>query len=244
MVQRHAPRQVHLFISLSFAQVQSQLSQHFPSELIAKEYMATNPPPTSPSLSSDPLPHRSPDNLPTPSLLNLPPELHLLITSHLPWPDLLALKHTHPYFYQNIPTTVRQRVTWLLSRAITRLRLPKQRINMKTDTDFCRSHEIRKFLERRRWHLDCRSDGKGCLVFEGRVCPAQGKGLGKGRMALTRKGNRFGLSGKWSVLFLGLSWLLKALITVLVGLILKDLETRFHWNFYAKSWVSDLVGLG
>jgi hypothetical protein len=206
--------------------------------------MATNPPPTSPSLYSDPLPHRSPNYLPTPSLLSLPPELHLLIIYHLPWPDLLALKHTHPYLYQNIPTTVRQRVAWLLSRATTRLRLPKQRVNMKTDADFCRSHEIRTFLERRRWHLDCRSDGKGCLVFEGRVCPAQRKGLGKGRMALTRKQNRPEVNGKWSELFLGLSWLLKALIAVLVGLILKDLETRFHWNFYAKSWVSDLVGLG
>jgi hypothetical protein len=106
-----------------------------------------------------------------PSLLQLPMEIRLLIQSNLSWPDLLALKHTHPSFYHNPPTTVSQRLSWLLSRGRCGLNFPREKINMRTDADFCRSHEIRTFLERRRWHLDCRRDGSCCLVFDGRSCP-------------------------------------------------------------------------
>ncbi len=35
-------------------------------------------------------------------LVALPPELHLLITSYLTYPDALSLKHTNRYFYVTV----------------------------------------------------------------------------------------------------------------------------------------------
>jgi hypothetical protein len=180
-----------------------------------------------------------PTHRPLLTILHLPPELHLLIFSHLPWPDLLALKHTHPYFYHNIPTTVRQRVTWLLSRAPCGLGFPQEKVNTKTDTDFCRSREIRTFLERRRWHLDCHWYRKHCLIFEGQGCPEHVRGGAKGKRVMPWKERRLwwvdgkGLPSSW-----GLLWMLGLLMAVLVTLIANNSLATADRNSQSKLWPS------
>lgn len=106
------------------------------------------------------------------TLLLLPTEIQDSIISFLPYPDLLALKHTHPHFYRIVVTTKHQRTAWLSERAEQRLPLPQRTCRWNTDADFCRSEEIREFMERRRWHLDCPGEkpGGGCLVVEGKDC--------------------------------------------------------------------------
>lgn len=106
------------------------------------------------------------------NLLLLPTEIQDAITSFLPYPDLLALKHSHPHFYHMVITTKHQRTNWLRERAEQRLPLPQRTCRWNTDADFCRSEEIREFMQRRRWHLDCPRGkfGGGCLVIEGNDC--------------------------------------------------------------------------
>ena len=106
------------------------------------------------------------------NLLLLPTEVQDTIISFLPYPDRLALKHTHPHFYRIVVTTKHQRTDWLSERAEQRLPLPQRTCRWNTDADFCRSEEIREFMERRRWHLDCpgQRPGGGCLVVEGKDC--------------------------------------------------------------------------
>ena len=119
------------------------------------------------------LPLKSPpDGSDAAPLLNLPFELHLLILPHLPWPDLLALKHSHPYFYHNVPTTVHHRVDWLLSRAPEGLPLPKEKVNLRSDAEFCASKEVRGFMRRRRGHWECKDGKEGCVVLGG-ICQRQ-----------------------------------------------------------------------
>ena len=127
----------------------------------------------SPSPISDRLPISQLAERPTMSLLHLPLELQLRIISDLPWPDLFALKHTHPHFYHSMPTTVGQRLDWLvqISCGPCSLGWPQDKINMATDADFCRSYEIRRSLLLRRWHFDCPSNGKYCLLVQGQDCP-------------------------------------------------------------------------
>jgi hypothetical protein len=177
-----------------------------------------------------------------PSLFTLPPELHLLIFTHLPWPDLLALKHAHPYFYVNIPTTVRQRVSWLLSRAPCGLGLPQEKVNMKTDADFCCSHEIRTFLERRRWHLDCKWDGKQCMVFDGGRCPEDFERRGKGSRLVTKRKNRRSWWGQqmFSKASIGVLGVLGVLLGMVVALILNS-QASITWMSGTKEWYRGLV---
>ena len=100
-------------------------------------------------------------------VLTLPPELHLLLSRSLTYPDLMALKHTHPYFNTVISPTVYDRVDWLLERPRQGLPLPQSECSMKTDAQFCNHKEIRHFMERRRQHADCADK---CLVIEGTRC--------------------------------------------------------------------------
>jgi hypothetical protein len=124
------------------------------------------------------------------SILHLPIELHLLIISELLWPDILALKHAHPYLYHTIPTTVCQRVDWFLFRASHGLTLPREQVDMNTDADFCRSQEIRNFLQRWYWHVDCDLVGNRCLVMERGGCPVDLAGIRDIR-SITQTRSRF-----------------------------------------------------
>lgn len=107
--------------------------------------------------------------------MSLPSELLLLIPQHLLWPDLLALKHTHPFFYHSVQTTLQDRVEWLIDRGAHDLPFPRGGLILKSDELFCRNTDIRDFIRRRRRHLDCLtvSAGSGrCLVLGDNVlCP-------------------------------------------------------------------------
>lgn len=221
--------------------------------------MATRPHPSSlhsnlhrhPPPPPPPLPPPLTGRRPTPPLLHLPPELLIVITSQLPWPDLLALKHTHPYFYHNTRTTVCQRLTWLFSLAPGGLDFPKGQVNMKTDADFCRSPGIRAFLKRRRWHLDCHWKGKNCSVIEGRPCPVKLTRVVKAFNELTKEEGRGLWPGWWVLsrapLAFKLLWpfaVLAMLVAVLVALaldycpktVIRDLKPQA-----TARWISSLV---
>ena len=116
------------------------------------------------------------------SLLSLPPELLLLITSHLPYPDALSFKHTTPYLYTLVRTSVRLRVSWLVDRGTRGLVVPRRKCVLKTDAAFCCSGEVRRIMDIRRRHGECRRDGGSeCEVVVGRRCEgARRSGLGNG----------------------------------------------------------------
>lgn len=117
-----------------------------------------------------------------PHLLTLPPELLLLISSHLPYPDALSFKHTSPHTYHLVPTTVRLRVSWLVDRRNRGLVVPSRKCVLKTDASFCCSGEVRRIMEVRRSHGECKRDGGGeCEVLVGRRCDGvRTRGMGKG----------------------------------------------------------------
>lgn len=115
----------------------------------------------------------------TSPLLSLPPELLYLITSQLPYPDALSLKHSSPHLYPLIDTSVQLKVSWLVSRHARGLERPKRNCILKTDAAFCASGrgEVRRIMERRRGHWDC-DRVKGCEVVEGARCEGREKGSG------------------------------------------------------------------
>jgi hypothetical protein len=143
-------------------------------------------------------------------MLSLPPEIHLHLSRSLLYPDLLALKHTHPRFYSLIHTTVYDRVDWLLERPQQGLPLPQTKCIMKTDEQFCNHVEIRRFMQRRRRHEDCPGV---CFVVEGTVCegvvrralrePGRGRRLGK----RTYRAAGIAMACFSLVLALGVTWL-------------------------------------
>lgn len=126
-------------------------------------------------------------------LLSLPPEVHHLIVSCLPYPDLLSLKLSHPYFQALLASqpTVHQRIAWVLSRGRIHLPIPHDsKTNFRTDALFVRNPEVTKILRRRRKHLECvecklsqrmvrwqytgpsaETRSRLCLVNEGYECP-------------------------------------------------------------------------
>lgn len=73
------------------------------------------------------------------NLMDLPPEIHLLISKELIYPDALSLKHTSRYFYSLINTGVSLKVAWLMERRMLHLDCPNDRkCNLRTDLEFCR----------------------------------------------------------------------------------------------------------
>jgi hypothetical protein len=76
---------------------------------------------------------------PRPTLITLPPEIHLLIARHLIYPDALALRHTNRHFYQLVDTGVKLKVEWLMERRLLHLECPSdQRCDLGSDLRFCR----------------------------------------------------------------------------------------------------------
>lgn len=71
--------------------------------------------------------------------MDLPTELHILISQNLIYPDALSLKHTSRYFYNLVDTGVRLKVAWLMERRLLHLDCPNDRgCILKTDREFCR----------------------------------------------------------------------------------------------------------
>ncbi|KAJ5682640.1 hypothetical protein N7462_005805 [Penicillium macrosclerotiorum] len=106
---------------------------------------------------------------PMTDLLDLPSELHMQIASFLNYPDALALKHTCRHFYGMVYTGVHLKVDWLVERFERKLDCPMEECSFRTDEAFC-NKRIRRIMERRRWHLECRPTPGGCWVVEGRTC--------------------------------------------------------------------------
>lgn len=102
-------------------------------------------------------------------LMDLPTELHLHIASYLTYPDALALKHTSRYFYYLVYTGVHLKVDWLVERFELKLECPMEKCSFRTDESFC-NWRIRRIMERRRRHLECRRTKGGCLVIGGKTC--------------------------------------------------------------------------
>lgn len=71
--------------------------------------------------------------------MDLPTEIHVLISKELIYPDALSLKHTSRYFYDWVDTGVRLKVAWLVERRELHLDCPNDRkCNLRTDLEFCR----------------------------------------------------------------------------------------------------------
>ena len=111
--------------------------------------------------------------LPT-TLSALPAELLLLIAQHLQYPDLLALRHTHPRFLNTklLATSNRiHKVDWLLDRHARGLDVPMHSgLRMDSDAAFCSQAEVREIMQRRLRHGECRAGKAGCLLVEGWDC--------------------------------------------------------------------------
>lgn len=70
---------------------------------------------------------------------NLPPEIHLLISQQLSYPDALSLKHTNSYFYYLVDTGLELKVDWLIERRSLHLECPNDRqCDLGSDLKFCR----------------------------------------------------------------------------------------------------------
>lgn len=71
--------------------------------------------------------------------MDLPAELHLLITKHLSYPDALSLKHTNRHFYNLVYTGVNLKIEWLIERRRLHLDCPNDRkCELGSDVRFCR----------------------------------------------------------------------------------------------------------
>jgi hypothetical protein len=85
---------------------------------------------TSPITKAKPLP---------PTLTSLPTELHLLIASHLTYPDALSLKHSNQHFFSLVCTDVDLKIEWLIDRRRLHLDCPHDKgCELGSDMKFCR----------------------------------------------------------------------------------------------------------
>jgi len=146
----------------------------------------------------------SPSAHPASPLLSLPPCLLPHLFSLLPYPDALALRHTHPYFFYSpllsTDKNIRLKVSWLVERKARGLAVPMgHNLGFKTDREFCGSREVRGIMEGRRRHEDC-GEGEGqCEVVTGMVCEGRKLRGGRWRWEWLR---RMGWEWVWSLLAL------------------------------------------
>ena len=135
-------------------------------------------------------------------LLFLPRELQYTLLPFLPYPDVLALKHTCRHFYNLINSTgsaagIKRRVAWLVERHVRGLPCPHQQCQLETDESFCRSgkRQVSQLIESRRRHEECQTGHKGCEVVVGSSC--EGSSRPQARWVLL-KGGRIGWQRYWS----------------------------------------------
>ncbi|KAI1410357.1 hypothetical protein F5Y13DRAFT_168266 [Hypoxylon sp. FL1857] len=148
---------------------------------------------------------------------SLPPELHLLISQQLTYPDALSLKHTNRYLYHLVDTGLQLKVDWLIERRSLHLECPNNhRCDLGSDLKFCRG-SVRLLMQRRREHVECESrPGLGCLVYGTERCAHQ-------RQLRVR-------IKRWlrSRLTIELWWVLMTLIPVLFGFLWVTDLTRWQ----------------
>ncbi|KAL1852028.1 hypothetical protein VTK73DRAFT_9317 [Phialemonium thermophilum] len=104
-------------------------------------------------------------------LLDLPPEIHLLISRQLIYPDALSLRFTNRYFFHLVDTGIRLKIAWLVERRQLRLECPNdRRCDLRSDFRFCQG-KVQLLIQWRREHLECESrPGLGCLVYGTKTC--------------------------------------------------------------------------
>ncbi|TDZ22863.1 hypothetical protein Cob_v004328 [Colletotrichum orbiculare MAFF 240422] len=124
--------------------------------------------------TSAPKPHRRrrAEEDPSPATFtDLPPEIHLLISRQLIYPDALSLKHASSYFYYLVDTGIQLKVEWLMERRMLHLECPNdKRCDLGSDLRFCRG-SVPLLMQRRREHMECESrPGLGCLVYGTSIC--------------------------------------------------------------------------
>lgn len=73
-----------------------------------------------------------------PCFATLPPEIHVLISKQLTYPDALSLKHTNRYFYNLVDTGVKLKIAWLVERRTLHLECPNHGCDLGSDLRFCR----------------------------------------------------------------------------------------------------------
>lgn len=78
------------------------------------------------------------------SIQDLPQEIHLLITSHLIYPDALSLKHTNRYFYSFLDDELEDlQIEWLIQRRRLHLNCPNDsKCQLGSDVRFCRGSAV------------------------------------------------------------------------------------------------------
>ncbi|EJT82417.1 hypothetical protein GGTG_02390 [Gaeumannomyces tritici R3-111a-1] len=105
------------------------------------------------------------------TLMDLPTEIHVMISKELIYPDALSLKHTSRHFYDMVYTGVRLKVAWLMERRQLHLECPNDtRCDLGSDLRFCRG-SVALLMQRRREHMECdRRPGLGCLVYGTQTC--------------------------------------------------------------------------
>ncbi|KAB5545885.1 hypothetical protein GE09DRAFT_222346 [Coniochaeta sp. 2T2.1] len=122
-------------------------------------------------------PHQDGDSATRPlTIMDLPPEIHLLITDQLIYPDALSLRHVNRHFYNLVDTGVELKIDWLVERRLLHLECPNdRRCDLGSDLKFCRG-SVRLLMERRREHIECESrPGLGCLIYGTTTCPQRRK---------------------------------------------------------------------
>lgn len=136
-----------------------------------------------------------------PPLLTLPLELQFFfIIPRLSYPDALALKHTHPHFYDLIDTSVRMKVAWLLERKERGLEWPQKKCAMKTDALFC-VDEVNDIMEKRKAHGECKSSEAGCEVVIGATCGGRER-IDKGKVVQKLWRSRIGRPSAWLTMWI------------------------------------------
>ncbi|KAH6717115.1 hypothetical protein BKA61DRAFT_478251 [Leptodontidium sp. MPI-SDFR-AT-0119] len=146
----------------------------------------------------------------------LPTELHLQIASYLTYPDALSLKHTNRHLYGIVYTGVNLKVEWLIERRTLHLDCPHdKKCELGSDMRFCRG-SVRLLMKRRREHGECdtREGGRGCLVFDTKVCTFRKPELGR----LERIKKLIGMNS--------LRWILAALVGIVLALCFRQLDSR------------------
>ncbi|KAK3502935.1 hypothetical protein B0T13DRAFT_185922 [Neurospora crassa] len=105
------------------------------------------------------------------SFMELPAEIHLLVTEQLIYPDALSMKHVNRYFYNLVDTGVRKKVEWLVQCRRLHLGCPNHRsCDLGSDVRFCRG-SVKLLMQRWREHNECEArPGLGCLVYSTSTC--------------------------------------------------------------------------
>lgn len=131
--------------ALADAGEEQQLLHHRGKAVLGESLL---PPPPPPSAAAAAATTKTPSTGRVgPSLMDLPTELHILISQELIYPDALSLKHTSRHFYDLTYTGVKLKVSWLMQRRQLHLECPNDtRCDLGSDLRFCRGSVRYGFL--------------------------------------------------------------------------------------------------